>query len=246
MVGRVESWIFSSRGMSYLVGGAMVGYSGWCTGKFFSSKNWVRVDGRVLGLYPYAAWLGDDIFRHHIDYEFEFNGEKRYGVQVETGTMWCWWMGDMLRDTVGSNEIKKGRLRPGGMVKVFVNPDKPSECGLFRTADPTRNGAISGIGATLIFGAWFCLPKNHRFEVVNKARWFYRYRLLFNNKKTRVIDVVFDRNPDVKPAYKQPGYHPNDAMRSRLGLDSEKWDREVQAIKKDRIRKEMDLKAKNV
>ncbi|KAJ9471910.1 hypothetical protein DIPPA_18591 [Diplonema papillatum] len=244
MVGKLEQFIFSSRGMSYIVGGCLVGYSGWCTSRFYVSKHWPRVDGRVLGMYPYYAWLGDDKERWHIDYEFDFNGKTEYGVQAETGTMWRWWMGDVMRDTVGTNEVKKGRLRPGAMVKVFVNPDNPRECALFRTADPTRNGAVMGIGMTFICGAMLCLPKNHRFEIVNKIRWFVRYRLMFNTKKTRVIDVIFARDPSVKPAWKSEAYVANDGVRSSLGLDSAHWDADVQNIKEARLKREQEEAAK--
>eukprot|EP01061_Rhynchopus_euleeides_P028585 TRINITY_DN465_c2_g1_i2.p1 TRINITY_DN465_c2_g1~~TRINITY_DN465_c2_g1_i2.p1 ORF type:complete len:245 (+),score=83.05 TRINITY_DN465_c2_g1_i2:147-881(+) len=242
MVGRFESWVFSSRGMSYILGGTMVAYSGWGTTCFYYSKYWPRVDGHILGMYPYRAWIGDDKLRYYIDYEFEHNGEKRYGVQVETGTLWSWWMGDMFRDTVGSNEIRRGRLRPGSPVKVFVNPDNPKQCALFRTADPTRNGALMGTGATLILGAFLTLPRNHRFEIVNKIRWFFRYRMMMNAKKTRVIDVVFDRADHIEPAWKKPDYQPNPAVRDRLGLDSEQWDKDVQQKRLDRLKKEAEEK----
>ena len=216
----------------------MFAYSSYCSYQFYSSKHWPRVDGHVLGIYPYRAWLGDDKDRYYVDYEFEFNDQKRFGVQVETGSIWSWWMGDFMRDTIGSNEIRRGRLRTGGQVKVFVNPNDPKQCALFRTADPTRNGMLMGWGATIILGAMMCLPKNHKFEFVNKIRWFVRYRLMFNTKKTRVLDVVFDRAEHVTPAWKQKGYTPNASVRNKLGLDSEKWDADVQQKRIDREKKD--------
>eukprot|EP01063_Lacrimia_lanifica_P030680 TRINITY_DN4913_c0_g1_i1.p1 TRINITY_DN4913_c0_g1~~TRINITY_DN4913_c0_g1_i1.p1 ORF type:complete len:245 (+),score=96.18 TRINITY_DN4913_c0_g1_i1:80-814(+) len=236
--GRIEGRIFSTRGLSYVVGGALIGYSGYCTSKFYNSKFWPRVDGRILGVYPYRAWLGDDAYRFKVDYEYEYDGKKHYSTQVETGSIWKWWMGDWFRDTIGTNEVKRGRFRTGGLVKVFVNPEAPNQCGLFRTNDATRNGVVMGSGATLIFAAWFLFPKNHRFDFVQKMRWFYKYRLMFNAKKTRVIDVVFSRNENHVPAYKQEGYVPNEAIRSKLGLDADLWDKDVQDKRKERLLKE--------
>ena len=244
VMGRLESRLFSTRGVSYIVGGGLMAFGGLNTYNFYRSKHWPRVDGRILGMYPYSAWQGDDKLRYTVDYEFDFHGEKRYGVQVETGSMWRWWMGDVARDTMGSNEIRKGRLRPGGLVKVFVDPNNESRCGLYRTGDSTRNGIMMGVGGTLIIGAILCFPKNHRFEMVNKLRWFVRYRMMFHTGKTRLVDVVFDRAPDAPlPAYKQAGYTANVSMREKLGLDGEQWDADVQQKRKERLAKEAEAAA---
>ena len=240
----MSSRIFTSRGLLYFVGGTISSWGGYNFYAYFDSKNWPRVDGRILGVYPYYAWLGDDKERYHVDYEYSWEGETHIGVTVETGSAWAWWMGNTMRDTIGTNEIKKGRIRPGGRIKVFVNPSKPHQCGLFRTVDPNRNGYITGIGVSLFPMAWM-LPKNHKLEIVRKIHWYYKRRISFDTRKTRVIDVIFDRNASAPVFHKEASYKANTAIRNKLGLDSDKWDADVQQKRINRLRKEAEKDVKS-
>eukprot|EP01060_Flectonema_neradi_P023129 TRINITY_DN3134_c0_g1_i1.p1 TRINITY_DN3134_c0_g1~~TRINITY_DN3134_c0_g1_i1.p1 ORF type:complete len:273 (+),score=43.12 TRINITY_DN3134_c0_g1_i1:44-820(+) len=235
----IKNRVFTSRGMLYICGTTIWSWGAYNFYAYYDSKHWPRVDGRILGIYPYFAWMGDDKERYHVDYEYEWEGKKYIGVTVETGSAWAWWMGNFMRDTMGLNETRKGRVRPGGLVKVFVNPKKPHQSGLFRTVDANRNGYISGIGASMIAMAWY-LPKNHRFELVRKIEFLYRRRLINDTRKTRIIDVIFDRSESKPPLHKQPNYVPDPSIRERLGLDSDKWDNDVQQKRINRLKKEAD------
>eukprot|EP01065_Artemidia_motanka_P030831 TRINITY_DN36969_c0_g1_i1.p1 TRINITY_DN36969_c0_g1~~TRINITY_DN36969_c0_g1_i1.p1 ORF type:complete len:271 (+),score=56.78 TRINITY_DN36969_c0_g1_i1:57-815(+) len=240
MAKTLEGLLFRSKTASYIVGGGLFGYASWNTYRFYDSKNWYRVDGRVLAMYPYTAWLGDDKERFLVDYTFEYEGEQRFGVAVESGTVWRWWMGSWLRDSVGQNEILRCNMRPGGSVKVMVNPRNPRDCALLRLPDSTRNGALMGWGATLAIVAFFSLPAGHKFPILEKMRWVWRRRVKENSNRTKIIDVVFDREPETQ-AWRYPensGYKPNVGLRQKMGLTDEVWDNDVQRMKQERIEKD--------
>eukprot|EP01062_Namystynia_karyoxenos_P037176 TRINITY_DN27077_c0_g1_i1.p1 TRINITY_DN27077_c0_g1~~TRINITY_DN27077_c0_g1_i1.p1 ORF type:complete len:295 (+),score=96.76 TRINITY_DN27077_c0_g1_i1:87-887(+) len=243
MVRTLGSYVFKTKTLSYVVGGGLFAYSSWNTYRWYASKWWPRVDGRVLAMYPYRAWLGDDKHRYHIDYTYEYKGEQYFGAMVETGSFWRLWMGNFMRDSVGDNEIKRGRLRPGQMVKVFVNPADPRDAALFRLADSFHNGFAMGIGATIAFGGYFILPRGHRLPILDKMRWVWRRRILYNTSRTRVIDVVFDRDAETQ-AWRHPeesGWKSDPARREKMGLGPDAWDRDVQRVRSERIARDRQL-----
>eukprot|EP00756_Hemistasia_phaeocysticola_P058959 Hpha_TRINITY_DN35647_c0_g1::TRINITY_DN35647_c0_g1_i1::g.68523::m.68523 len=236
----LEHLIFRTSTVSYVIGGGMFAYASWNTYRWYQSKEWYRVDGRILAMYPYRAWLGDEKHRYHVDYTFEYEGENYFGVCVQSGTMWRWWMGDFCRDSAGQNEINRCRMRPGATVKVLMNPNDPTDSALLRLPDSFRNGAMMGVGATLCFCAAWVLPPAHRLPILDKMRWVWRRRMQTDVRKTRVIDVVFDRDPETQ-AWRHPqesGWKPDEKRRSRLGLNAEDWDADVRQVTQRRQAKE--------